>query len=55
MATNETFGNIEIFGKNAIYLATNVQVVKLPKGEDFNDWLAVHVVDFFNRCFLCFG
>ena len=28
---------------------TDVQVVKLPKGEDFNDWLAVHVVDFFNR------
>ena len=25
------------------------KVVKLPKGEDFNDWLAVHVVDFFNR------
>lgn len=46
------FGNIEIFGKNAFYLATNVQVVKLPKGEDFNDWLAVHVVDFFNRCSL---
>ena len=37
-----------------MYLATNVQVVKLPKGEDFNDWLAVHVVDFFNRCILCF-
>ena len=28
---------------------TDVKVVKLPKGEDFNDWLAVHVVDFFNR------
>ena len=25
------------------------QVVKLPPDEDFNDWLAVHVVDFFNR------
>ena len=25
------------------------QVVKLPAGEDFNDWIAVHVVDFFNR------
>ena len=26
-----------------------LQVVRLPPGEDFNDWLAVHVVDFFNR------
>ena len=31
------------------------QVVKLPKGEDFNDWLAVHVVDFFNRINLIYG
>ena len=27
----------------------------LPKGEDFNDWLAVHVVDFFNRINLIYG
>ena len=31
------------------------QVVKLPQGEDFNDWLAVHVVDFFNRINLIYG
>ena len=31
------------------------QVVKLPKDEDFNDWLAVHVVDFFNRINLIYG
>ena len=31
------------------------QVVKLPKGEDFNDWLVVHVVDFFNRINLIYG
>ena len=31
------------------------QVVKLPKGEDFNDWLAGHVVDFFNRINLIYG
>lgn len=31
------------------------QVVKLPKGEDSNDWLAVHVVDFFNRINLIYG
>ena len=30
-------------------------MVKLPKGEDFNDWLAVHVVDFFNRINLIYG
>ena len=46
--------NVEITGESTIYLATNLKVVKLPKGEDFNDWLAVHVVDFFNRCSLCF-
>ena len=26
------------------------QAVKKPDSETFNDWLAVHVVDFFNRC-----
>ena len=25
------------------------QVVKKPQDESFEDWLAVHVVDFFNR------
>ncbi|XP_022241424.1 MOB kinase activator-like 3 isoform X2 [Limulus polyphemus] len=30
-------------------------VVKLPPGENFNDWLAVHVVDFFNRINLIYG
>ncbi|OXA41703.1 MOB kinase activator-like 3 [Folsomia candida] len=31
------------------------QAVKLPKGEDLNDWIAVHVVDFFNRINLIYG
>lgn len=31
------------------------QVVKLPPGEDLNDWIAVHVVDFFNRINLIYG
>jgi len=31
------------------------QAVKLPKGEDVNDWVAVHVVDFFNRINLIYG
>lgn len=29
--------------------------VKLPPREDMNDWLAVHVVDFFNRINLIYG
>jgi hypothetical protein len=29
--------------------------VKLPEGEDLNDWIAVHVVDFFNRINLIYG
>ncbi|KAL3842178.1 hypothetical protein ACJMK2_020220 [Sinanodonta woodiana] len=31
------------------------EVVRLPKDEDLNDWLAVHVVDFFNRINLIYG
>ncbi len=31
------------------------QAVKKPEGETFNDWLAVHVVDFFQRLQLLFG
>ncbi|CAG5126623.1 unnamed protein product [Candidula unifasciata] len=31
------------------------EVVKLPSGEDVNDWIAVHVVDFFNRINLLYG
>lgn len=30
-------------------------VVQLPQGEDTNDWIAVHVVDFFNRINLIYG
>lgn len=30
-------------------------VVQLPEGEDLNDWIAVHVVDFFNRINLIYG
>lgn len=29
--------------------------VRLPPGEDLNDWIAVHVVDFFNRINLIYG
>ncbi|OCT97809.1 MOB kinase activator 3B isoform X1 [Xenopus laevis] len=29
--------------------------VQLPIGEDLNDWVAVHVVDFFNRINLIYG
>ena len=29
--------------------------VKLPDDEDYNDWIAVHVVDFFNRINIIYG
>ncbi|PAA48383.1 hypothetical protein BOX15_Mlig016477g1, partial [Macrostomum lignano] len=29
--------------------------VQLPQGEDLNDWLAVHAVDFYNRVNLIYG
>lgn len=29
--------------------------VQLPPGEELNDWVAVHVVDFFNRINLIYG
>lgn len=29
--------------------------VQLPHGEDLNDWVAVHAVDFFNRINLIYG
>ena len=29
--------------------------VRLPEGEDLMDWLAVHVVDFYNRINLVYG
>lgn len=38
--------------KSGLNLAT---AVKLPPGEDLNDWIAVHVVDFFNRINLIYG
>ncbi|XP_013101338.1 MOB kinase activator-like 3 [Stomoxys calcitrans] len=31
------------------------QAVCLPEGENLNDWIAVHVVDFFNRINLIYG
>ncbi|KAL9654768.1 hypothetical protein ABK040_008562 [Willaertia magna] len=31
------------------------QAVKLPAGEDLNEWLAVHTVDFFNTTNLLYG
>lgn len=31
------------------------EAVRLPSGEGLNDWLAVHVVDFFNRINLIYG
>lgn len=31
------------------------KVVQLPEGENINDWIAVHIVDFFNRINLIYG
>jgi len=31
------------------------EAVRLPKGEDFNEWLAVNCVDFFNEISLLYG
>ncbi|KAJ7357596.1 MOB-like protein phocein [Desmophyllum pertusum] len=31
------------------------ECVKLPADEDLNDWVAVHIVDFFNRINLIYG
>ena len=31
------------------------QAVKLPDDEDYNDWVAVNVVDFFNRINIIYG
>ena len=31
------------------------ETVKLPASEELNDWIAVHVVDFFNRINLLYG
>lgn len=32
-----------------------IQAVKLPKDEDLNEWLAVHVVDFYNQVNMLYG
>lgn len=31
------------------------QAVKLPKGEDINEWIAVHCVDFYNQINMLYG
>ena len=32
-----------------------IAAVRLPDGEDENEWLAVHVVDFYNEVSLLYG
>eukprot|EP01123_Difflugia_compressa_P001385 TRINITY_DN11598_c0_g1_i1.p1 TRINITY_DN11598_c0_g1~~TRINITY_DN11598_c0_g1_i1.p1 ORF type:complete len:212 (-),score=39.97 TRINITY_DN11598_c0_g1_i1:54-689(-) len=42
--------------KASLGLTTNLKTaVKLPPGEDVNEWLAAHVLDFYNRTNLLFG
>jgi len=40
----------------SLHSGLNLQdAVKLPKGEQIDDWFAVHIVDFFNRINLIYG
>ncbi|EMG50202.1 Maintenance of ploidy protein MOB1 [Candida maltosa Xu316] len=32
-----------------------IQAVKLPRDEDINEWLAIHVVDFYNHINMLYG
>jgi len=42
--------------KASLGISTNLRTaVKLPPGEDLNEWLAVHTIDFFNQTNLLFG
>ncbi|XP_013994475.1 MOB kinase activator 3B isoform X3 [Salmo salar] len=48
----------ELHKKAQVSLSSGVDLraaVALPHGEDLNDWVAVHVVDFFNRINLIYG
>ena len=49
------FDSLQHHCTNTNRLHSFSQAVKLPAGEDFSDWLAVHVVDFFNRINLIYG
>lgn len=46
---------LHLFSKASLGAGDIVTAVKLPPGEDQNEWLAVHVVDFFNSTNLVFG
>lgn len=48
----ETYFLLYLFVQAGIDLK---HVVKKPESETFNDWLAVHVVDFFNRIQILYG
>ncbi|XP_054835605.1 MOB kinase activator 3C [Eublepharis macularius] len=48
----ELFKKAQASLKSGLDLKT---VVQLPPGENINDWIAVHVVDFFNRINLIYG
>ncbi|KAM9540352.1 MOB kinase activator 3B-like isoform 2-T3 [Salvelinus alpinus] len=48
----------ELHKKAQVSLSSGVDLraaVALPHGEDLNDWVAMHVVDFFNRINLIYG
>jgi len=42
--------------KATLGIAANLRTaVKLPPGEDLNEWLASHTIDFYNQCNLLYG
>ncbi|EGV64502.1 hypothetical protein CANTEDRAFT_104019 [Yamadazyma tenuis ATCC 10573] len=45
-----SFAEQTLGSQNALY-----QAVKLPQDEDINEWLAVHVVDFYNQINMLYG
>lgn len=45
-----TYAEQTLGSQNALY-----QAVKLPQDEDLNEWLAVHVVDFYNQINMLYG
>ena len=49
---------VDFFQRLLLYYVLGLDlkaIVLLPPGEDLNDWIAVHVVDFFNRINLIYG
>ncbi|KAJ3260433.1 Mitotic exit network component [Boothiomyces macroporosus] len=46
---------LQNLAKSTLGSASLSKLVKLPKGEDLNEWIAVHIVDFYNQLNLLFA